>query len=113
MKKQELKSLIKEEIRIQLMEGSYNDDLNTLLEPEADEDLKKILSPIEYNTFFLELGKIDKHVSKKAYNVGEEYFPLETLAKAVEYLYDYIQYIPERYISSKFKLLLRKIKNAQ
>lgn len=68
----------------------YNDSLNSILEKRANDELKTKLSPVEYTEFFTSLTKIDKTASNAAKDIGDEYFPLETLTSGIEYLERYL-----------------------
>jgi len=94
------------------VEKNYNTELNSILEPKADEEFKKILTPEEYNALFKSLASMDNRASEKAISVGDSYFPLDDASGAINYLDNYFNH----FSSTRYKTaygILQKLKNYQ
>lgn len=90
------KYALKENKIVKIDEASYDDDLNTIAEPQADKEIKKILSADEYNTFFKELEKIDDLVDKSgkaedAMEILDFYSPMNNLKEVIKYVEKYMK----------------------
>lgn len=86
----------------------YNNELNTILEDPANNELKQKLSASEYNAFFQFLEKIDNIAPESAIDL-DGYFPLDSLDMAIEYLEEYSTYFPRK-IEMQLGAWLEKMK---
>lgn len=91
-----------------LHESGYQENLNSIAEDKANTELKNKLTSTEYNVLFKELQKLDSTASEAAIEVGDSYFPLDTLADFKNYLKHYLKFF-NNMSSRKIEQILNKL----